>query len=120
MSAVAGRAPVTYNRTFDDVRSVVERDGVFRYESGQRLDHRFFDDFAEYPFADVTGALDVPVALFHGTADDSVALADSLRAVGAFDTDVLFQAVPGEGHRFSEAAEARLQQQLFDWLALFD
>jgi pimeloyl-ACP methyl ester carboxylesterase len=118
LSAVAGRAPVTYNRTFDAVRAAVERDGVFRYEGGQRLDHRFFDDFAAYPFADVTRTLDSPVALFHGTADESVALADSLEATGAFETGVLLQTFPGERHRFSEAAEARLQQQLFDWLSV--
>lgn len=116
--AVAGRAPVTYNRAFDDVRTVVERTGEFRYDTGHTVDHRFLDDLANYPFDEVTATLDVPVALFHGCADERVPLADSIDATADFETDVLLQTFPGEGHRFSERAETRLRQQLFDWLSL--
>ena len=114
--AVAGRAPVTDNRAFDDTRAVVERDGEFQYDTGHVVDHRFFADLDRYSFDRVTEALDIPVALFHGRADDAVSLADSLDATAAFETDVLLQTFRGEGHRFSEAAERRMRQQLFDWL----
>lgn len=119
VEAVAGRAPVTYNRTFDEARAVVDAEGEYRYDEGSVIDRRFFDDFDRHPFADVTTALDVPVALFHGTADESVPLADSLEATAELDTDVLLQTFEGEEHRFSEGAEARMREQLFDWLAVW-
>jgi pimeloyl-ACP methyl ester carboxylesterase len=118
--AVAGRAPVTDNRAFDDVRAVVEREGVYRYDTGQTIDRRFFDDLDRYPFDRVTATLDIPVALFHGGADQHVPLSDSLDAAADFETSVLLQTFPTEGHRFSESAETRLRRQLFDWLALDD
>ncbi len=117
IEAIVGRAPVTDNRTFDDVRAVVEETGSFEYDTGHAVDARFFDDFGRYPFDTVTESLEVPVALFHGRADESVSLSDSLDAVAAFETDVLLQVYPDEGHRFSDTAEERMQRQLFDWLA---
>ena len=120
LGAVAGRAPVTLNRSFDEVRAVVEREGRFQYDTGHTVDERFVDDLATYPFDQVAATLDVPVALFHGDADRRVPLSDSLDAVAALETGVLLQTFPGEGHRFSEAAESRLRRQLFDWLALED
>lgn len=119
VEAVAGRAPVTYNRTFDEARAVVDAEGEYRYDEGHVIDRRFFDDFDRHPFTDVTTALHVPVALFHGTADESVPLADSLEATAKLGTDVLLQTFEGEGHRFSDAAEARMREQLFDWLAVW-
>jgi fermentation-respiration switch protein FrsA (DUF1100 family) len=67
--------------------------------------------------ADVAAGLDVPVAFFHGTDDDSVPLADSLDAVAALETDVLLQTYRGEGHRFGAAAEERMRRQTLDRLA---
>lgn len=116
VTAVATRAPVTYNRTFDDARETVEAEGRLAYEDGRAIDRRFFDDLDRHPFGDVADALEVPVAVFHGRDDESVPLADSLDAAGALSTDVLLQAFDGEGHRFSRAAEARLQRWLFAWL----
>ena len=118
--AVAGRAPVTANGAFDDVRATVAQEGAYQYDTGQTVDHRFFDDLRGYPFDRVTATLDVPVALFHGGADQRVPLSDSLDAAADFETSVLLQTFPAEGHRFSEPAEARLRRQLFDWLALDD
>ena len=117
IEAVVGRAPVTYNRTFDDRRAHVERHGEFVYDTGHAIDGRFFDDFERYPFGEVTSRLDVPVALFHGAPDDSVAVGDSFEAARAFDADVMLQVFEGEGHRFSRSAESRLRRQVFDWLA---
>jgi pimeloyl-ACP methyl ester carboxylesterase len=116
--AVAGRAPVTYNRAFDGKRAAVDADGRFQYDTGHAIDGRFFEDLDRHPFDDVTAALSIPVALFHGRADETVPLRDSLDATAAFGTDVLLQTFPGEGHLFSETAEARMRQQLFDWLSL--
>jgi pimeloyl-ACP methyl ester carboxylesterase len=116
--AIVGRAPVTYNRSFDDERAVVRSEGRFEYETGHVIDDQFFDDFDRYSFADVTAALSIPVALFHGTADEAVPLGNSLDATAAFETDVLLQTFHDEGHLFSDEAEARMLYLLFDWLAI--
>ncbi|OIB57249.1 alpha/beta hydrolase family protein [Natrialba sp. SSL1] len=116
IDAVATRAPVTDISTFDRYRTQVEREGVLEFDSGERLDERFFDDLDRYPFADVAATLDVPVAIFHGSADDSVPVADSLDAAGVLETDVFVQVFEGEGHSFSREAEARLRGLLFAWL----
>lgn len=114
--AVVGRAPLTNNGAFDHMRARVERKGSYTYETGHTVDERFFADLDHYPFDAVTTTLDIPVALFHGTADDSVPLEHSLDATAAFDTDVLLQTFAGEGHRFSHTAEQRFRHQVFDWL----
>jgi pimeloyl-ACP methyl ester carboxylesterase len=116
VEVVATRAPVTYNRAFDEAREAVDREGRHEFETGQAVDGRFFEDFERYPFADAAADLDVPVAILHGGADESVPIADSLDAAAALETDVLFERFAGEGHRFSRAAEARLRDRLFDWL----
>ncbi|WP_142857554.1 alpha/beta hydrolase family protein [Salinigranum halophilum] len=118
IEAVAGRAPLTDNRAFDGMRAVVDSEGRFVYETGHTVDERFFADFERYSFEDVTAGLDVPVALFHGAADESVALRDSLDATAAFDVDVSLHVYSDEGHRFSRSAETRFRRQLFDWLAV--
>lgn len=117
VDAVVGRAPVTYGRAFDDYRALVEEEGEIRVDDGRAIDRRFFEALDERPFAEVEAGLDVPVAMFHGRDDESVPLADTLRAAGELRGDVLVRAFPGEGHRFSEAAEARTLDATFDWLA---
>ncbi|ELY48915.1 alpha/beta hydrolase family protein [Natronolimnohabitans innermongolicus] len=116
VEAVATRAPVTYNRTFDEYRSVVAETGELVFDTGVCIDERFFEAFDAYPFADVAASLSVPVAIFHGRDDDSVPIADSLEAASALETDVLLEAFAGEGHLFSASAEARLLERLFHWL----
>jgi pimeloyl-ACP methyl ester carboxylesterase len=118
VEAVVGRAPVTYDRAFDDLRAVVDAEGEFRYDENHVVDGRFFDDLDAHPFGDVADGLGVPVALFHGAADESVPLRDSIDATAALGTDVLLQTLAGEGQRFSESAESRTRRQVFDWLAL--
>ncbi|WP_126665104.1 alpha/beta hydrolase family protein [Haloterrigena salifodinae] len=148
VAAVATRAPVTYNRAFDEYRAIVEREsssrqaagseqregpdeasgetarakrdanceGVYEFETGDRIDERFFDDFEAYEFDDVAASLSVPVAIFHGREDDSVDVGDSVDAAAALETDVLLETFAAEGHRFSTDAEARLLERLFHWL----
>lgn len=110
------RAPVTANETFDDYRSSVERDGVLEFETGDRIDGRFFDDLERYQFETVVDELAVPVAIFHGRADDSVGIEHSLDATRRLETDALLEAFTDEGHRFTRAGERRLRQRLFHWL----
>ncbi|MEY7847948.1 alpha/beta hydrolase family protein [Natrarchaeobius sp. A-rgal3] len=117
VEAIVTRAPVTVNRAFETYRSSVAADGEHRFETGDRIDERFFDDFDRYPFEDVASTLEVPVAIFHGTADESVAVADSIEATGRLETDVLLRTVAGEGHLFSADAETRLLELTFDWLS---
>ena len=118
VTAVVTRAPVTLNRGLDHFRDPVADAGVLELDTGDRIDERFFDDFDDWPFDAVVGNITVPVAIFHGANDDSVALADSFDAAARLQTDVLLQTFAAEGHRFSRPAERRLRQQLFDWLAL--
>ena len=118
VAALVGRAPVTYNRAFDDYRELVEEAGTLRIDDDHAVDGRFFEDFERYDFEAAAARVDVPVALFHGTDDDSVPIADSLDAAAALETDVLLGKYRGEGHLFSAAAEERLLRQTFDWLAL--
>ncbi|QLD90163.1 alpha/beta hydrolase [Natronomonas salina] len=117
LRAVVGRAPLTYNRAFEEYRDLVAEAGTLQIDDDHAIDEGFFEDFDRYDFVDVAAGVDVPVALFHGTDDASVPLTDSLEAAAALETDVLLQKYRGEGHVFSEAAEARLLCQTFDWLA---
>lgn len=116
LEALVARSPVTYNRTFDTYRETVETDGVLRYDDERAVDERFFTDFDTYEFDSVTDEVDVPVAIFHGTADASVPIEDSFEAAAALETDVSLTKYVGEGHRFSESAEHRLREQTFGWL----
>ncbi len=117
VTAIGARAPVTYQDGSDDRRAVIREHGVFEYETGHRLDERFFADLDSYSFLEIADEIDCPVCIFHGGQDDSVACSDSFRAAVAMETDVLVQKYAGEGHRFSRHAESRLQDQFFQWLA---
>lgn len=116
VAAVTTRAPVTYNRVFNDYRDRTRSDGVLKFDDGRAIDDDFFDDFETYEFEKAARTLDVPVAIFHGRADESVPVADSFDAASTLETDVLVEAFAGEGHRFSERAEDRLRDALFAWL----
>jgi pimeloyl-ACP methyl ester carboxylesterase len=117
VTAVATRAPVTDTSAMDDYREAVEREGVCAFEDGRRVDERFFADLDGYHFQDVADALAVPVAIFHGARDASVPVGDSFEAARALGTDVLVEKFADEGHRFSEDAEQRMRDRLFEWLA---
>lgn len=123
--AIAVRAPVTYNRALDPYRPSTDSGEASHDDAGasSRSDETgvlpggFFDDLATYPFSEVTETLAVPVGIFHGRDDASVPVEDSLAAVGELTGDVFLQCYADEGHLFSRLAEARLREQLFDWLA---
>lgn len=117
VEAVATRAPVTRLDVFEEYRDVVERDGEVVLDDGRAVDGRFLEDLERYDFDDVAAGLEVPVAVFHGTDDGSVPLTHSLEAARTLSTDVLLQTYADEGHRFSAAAETRMREQLFEWLA---
>lgn len=116
VDSVVTRAPVTYNRIFNPYRAVVEDTGECRFDTGVRIDRRFFEDLETHPFDEVTGSLSVPVAIVHGTDDESVPVAASFEAAAALEGDVLLETVAGEGHRFSREAEERLLDRTFHWL----
>ncbi len=116
-AAVLTRAPVTFNRTFDERRAQVEHEGEVVLETGRRIDERFFADLDRYPYEAVVDGLDCPVAIVHGADDASVDIGDSFEAAAALETNVLLEKVAGEGHRFSRDAESRLRTRLFDFLA---
>jgi pimeloyl-ACP methyl ester carboxylesterase len=116
-AAIVARAPVTYGRAFDEYREIVESEGVVRYDADHAIDRRFFDDFDRYAFDDVVDALAIPIAMFHGSDDGSVPIADTFEAAAALETDVLVAKYAGEGHRFSRGGEDRLRAQTFDWLS---
>lgn len=120
LDALIARSPVTYNRAFDSYRKALESDGVVRFDADRSIDDRFFEDFESHPFEAATEAIDVPVAIFHGTADSSVPIADSFDAAAAMGTDVYLAKYAGEGHRFSETAERQLREQTFGWLETVD
>ncbi|WP_226007241.1 alpha/beta hydrolase family protein [Natrinema salinisoli] len=120
VDAVATRAPVSTTETFDEYRAIVDREGEWTFDTGERIDHRFFDALERYPFADVVEMLAIPVAIFHGGADDVVDPVDSFDAARRLETDVLVERFAGEGHRFSAAGEERLLERLFGWLEWVD
>ncbi len=117
--AVVGRAPVTYNSIMEKYRSVVDNKGEFTHHEGATIDQRFFDDFDTYSFDDVAETLSIPVAIFHGGADTTVHIENTWDAADALQTDVVVQKLEGEKHRFSEEAEQKMQEMMFDWLSSF-
>ena len=119
--AIATRAPVTVNAAFDEYRSIARRDGVYRFDDGREIDRGFFEDLATYPVAELVDGLDdVPVAIFHGRADDSVPIEHSLETVTLLEIDVMIDIYAGEGHIFSDSANERVLDRLFGWLATLD
>jgi pimeloyl-ACP methyl ester carboxylesterase len=117
VEAIVGRAPVTYNRSFDEWRAVVENGGSKEVAPGFRIDRRFFDDLDEYGFEAVTSTLDVPVAIFHGGADPAVPIEHSFDVADELGVDAFVQKYAGEKHRFSQGVEERMRRQMFDWLS---
>ena len=114
--AVIGRAPVTYNSIMDKYRSVVEEKGEFTHHEGATIDEGFYEDLDTYSFEECAGKIDVPVFIFHGAADSTVHIENSVEALGELETDVFLQKFEGEKHSFSVKAEQKMQETLFNCL----
>ncbi|MFB6310629.1 MAG: alpha/beta hydrolase family protein [Salinirussus sp.] len=115
--AVLTRAPVTDLSSFDDRRAQVQKEGSIEVGDGRSIDDRFFEDLDSYAFADILDRLSTPVFIAHGSEDASVPMNHSIDAARDLDTDVLLEKFSGEGHRFSRAAEDRLRDRMFGFLA---
>ena len=116
VTGVVGRAPVTYTRTVEPARAAVAASGRCEVGDGIHVDARFFDSLDRHPFEPTAAAIDVPVALVHGGADDVVAVEDSFEAAQELGGDVLLASLVDEGHLFSPGAEERLLELTFAWL----
>ncbi len=114
--AVIGKAPVTYNSIMDKFRNAVENKEEFEYIDGKPIDRRFFEDFDRYSFQDVTGELEIPVAIFHGSADTTVHPENSFRAAKELEVDVTLYRLKDEKHSFSDSGKRKLFDALADWL----
>lgn len=112
--AIVTKAPVTYNEIMEKFRNVVEEKGEFTHHPGATIDGRFFEDLDRYSFDDLE--IDVPVAVFHGASDTTVHPGHSFRAAQELETDVMLQKLEDEKHSFSDEAEEKMQQLMFDWL----
>lgn len=117
VEAVIGRAPVTYNSIMSKYRSVVKEKGKFQHHEGATIDQRFFDDLDKHKFDNISDSFRCPVAFFHGGADTTVHFENTAEAVGEIDTDVMVHKFEGENHSFTEEAEERMLEQIFDWIS---
>jgi pimeloyl-ACP methyl ester carboxylesterase len=116
VKGVIGKAPVTYNDIMDKFRSVVDAKDRFEYIDGKPIDQRFFDDFDTYSFDTVANNLNLPVLIFHGSADTTVHTENSIKAVEALDTDVTFYKLKDEKHSFTDDAEQHMVAATVSWL----
>lgn len=116
VKAVIGKAPVTYNAIMSKFRAVISNKGEYEYIDNKPIDQRFFDDFDEYSFSDVVGKLNIPVAIFHGSADTTVHTENSFNAAQELDTDVCLHKLKGEKHSFSESGESFMRDEMVSWL----
>jgi dipeptidyl aminopeptidase/acylaminoacyl peptidase len=95
-------------------RSVVEEKGEFEYISGKPIDMRFVKDLEDYSFENLN--INVPVAIFHGSADTTVHPEYSFRAAQKLGTNVMLQKLEGEKHSLSEGAKNYMINLMFAWL----
>lgn len=112
--AVIGKAPVTYNSIMDKFRAVIEEKGRFEYIDGKPIDERFVEDLEGYDFSDVATSQTVPVTIFHGGADTTVHPENSFKAAQELDTDVSVHKFEGERHSFSDEAEKKMLETMYD------
>jgi pimeloyl-ACP methyl ester carboxylesterase len=102
-----------WNRLPDEQRAALRRDGVIRLPSsyGEPLPFtwRLVEDGREHLVLRAPIPLPCPVRLLHGTADDEVPWATSVRLAEALSgRDVRLTLVKGAGHRLSEPSELAL------------
>lgn len=114
--AVIGKAPVTYNGIMSKFRSVVDNKGEYEYIDGKPIDKKFFKDFENYRFEKVAECLDIPVAIFHGSADTTVHAENSFKAAKDLNTSVSLFKLKGEKHSFSDNGEIFMKNEMVSWL----
>ena len=107
------KAPVTYNSIMDGFKNAVENKGSFEFIEGKPIDISFFEDLEKYDFEDVAKQVDCPVLIFHGGADTTVHLENSLEAVKELETDTTLVKLEDEKHSFSEEAKSEMKEQIF-------
>lgn len=117
--ALIGRAPVTYNSIMDKYRAVVEEKGSFTHHEGATIDERFYNDLDQYSFDQTAEKLDLPILIVHGEEDSTVHFENSQKAQKSIETDVLLQKLRGEKHSFSDDAEEKMLELMFNWLKTF-
>lgn len=114
--ALIGRAPVTYNSIMDKYRAVVEEKGSFTHHEGATIDKRFYNDLDQYSFDQTAEKLDLPILIVHGEDDSTVHFENSQKAQKSIETDVLLQKLKEEKHLFSDDAEDKMLELMFNWL----
>lgn len=117
VEALTLKSPVTYNSEMDKFREVVKEKGSYTHFGDKTIDERFFEDLDTYSFEDVASGLDAPVAIFHGSDDNTVHFEKSAEAAKAFETDVMLYKLEGETHFMSDEAEEKLRDMMFAWLS---
>lgn len=118
--ALICRAPVTYNKIMEKYRSVVEEKGNFTHHEGATIDSRFYEDFDSYSFDRTVQEIGTPAIIFHGQADSTVHIENSVKAFSELDTDVTIRKFENEKHSFSEKAESSMQDLMFYWLSTIE
>lgn len=118
IDGVIGRAPVTYNTIMSKYRSVVEEKGKFQHHEGATIDESFFEDLDDYKFDEISGKFECPIAIFHGGEDTTVHFKNTSKAARKLQTDVMIQKLKEETHSFTDKAEERMLEQIFNWLKL--
>lgn len=110
------KSPLTFNETMESIRAAVEEKGEFSFIDGKPIDMSFFQDLDTYSFEDIAGDIDAPVLLFHGAADTTVHVEETLDAAKLLDTDVTFEKFKGVKHSFTEEAKEDMKDSISDWL----
>lgn len=116
VDGVVGKAPVTYNRTMDKFKSVIEEKGTFEYIDGKPIDERFIEDLETHNFSDVEEGIDVPVLISHGAADQTVHIENSVEALTNLDVDVELQKLKGVKHSYTDEGKEKMNQAVKAWL----
>lgn len=113
---VIGKSPVTFKETMEPIRNATEKNGEFEFIDGKPIDMSFFEDLDSYSFNEAAEKVNVPVQIFHGGADQTVKVENSLDAVKLLEVDTTVEKLEGVKHSFTEEAERKMRESIFDWL----
>lgn len=116
VEAVIGKSPVTYNSVMDKFRDAVEEKGEFTLFEDKTITRDFYTDLDTYNFSETNEGLDIPIAVFHGSADTTVHFENSAEAAEEYDGEFMLYKLKDEAHSVSEEAERKIQDMIFAWL----